>query len=67
MKGNGKFQPLLVDVMNVTFFLKRSSDPIMSFQKGIIIDRKAREIMYLVASVCPPVTTLTAESFDLRP
>ncbi len=39
-----------------------------------IIDREAREIMYLVASVrsvClsvrPSVTTITAEPFDLRP
>ncbi len=36
-----------------------------------VIDREAREIMYLVASVrpsvCPSVTTLLAEPFDLRP
>ncbi len=36
-----------------------------------IIDREAREIMYLVASVrlsvCPSVSSLTAEPFDLRP
>ena len=41
----------------------------------LIIDREAREIMYLVASVCPSVCPsvrpsvrpLTAEPFDLRP
>ncbi len=37
----------------------------------IFIDREAREIMYLVASVCPSVcpsvSTLTAEPFDLQP
>ncbi len=37
----------------------------------IVIDREEREIMYLVASVCPSVrpsfNTLTAELFDLRP
>ncbi len=37
----------------------------------IIIDREAREIMYLVASVCSfgclSVCALTAEQFDLRP
>ena len=32
----------------------------------LIIDREAREIMHLVASVCPFVCALTAEPFDLR-
>ncbi len=37
----------------------------------IIIDREVREIMFLVASVCPSVSVsvsaLTPEPFDLRP
>ena len=32
-----------------------------------IIDRKAREIMHLVTSVCLSVCVLTAEPFYLRP
>ncbi len=35
--------------------------------KSFIIDREAREIMHLVASVRLYVYALTAELFDLRP
>ncbi len=37
------------------------------FFSELIIDREARELMYLVASVRPSVRPLTAEPFDLRP
>ncbi len=64
----------------ITFSLTPAVPSVCYFQNQeclaqIIIDREAREIMYLVASVhpsvCPSVRlsmgTLTAEPFDLRP
>ena len=52
--------------LNLTYMPSLKNTP-----EDIFIKREAREIMYLVASVspfvCPPVTALTAEPFDLRP
>ncbi len=69
--------------IQVLWYVHQSSGSLNSFVPGVadewgninkhsfIIDREAREIMYLVASVRPSVrpsvSALTAEPFDLRP